>query len=544
MKNNVVDDRDIDNALQTLFDYNFIYRTEVDGETRYGIKTHCFLAFSFEPEFAGEPGHENLRDEITQNNEWKLYIALRYDQSSVYLEPILDALKGEKCRLTPFLFFTAAEYTTSTRVLDLLKDYLGGAVDMVDEDGQTALMAAAYGNPTPNITAWFLENLSKETIFKKDSDGFNALCHALFSNTEPKIVKLLVNDYGFDPNEKMTEAYTRGITPYLVALEANSSLDMCECLIDDMGCDVNRIEYIDPSRFYDPEFDEDLDGHPDADNLKNLRRFIRDNPEEFRNELRRVARTPIVAALNNPNIKIFQAVLSRGADIAMAGRCESMPLLHVAAKIKSNPEYLDVLKSYGCAVHERRDIDGGTALHQAACFNGSLPVFNWLIENDIDINAVDNKGNTPFHIAASLNSSPEVIEWFFEHGADETMETMFDGRKYTAFEAAVRDNPSLHILKVFIDKGADIHNTGDKDMTPLHIAVFYNPNPEIYQWLALRGADLNAPDCDGDTPLHLAVKAKAKDRIQWLLQHGADPGSMNKVGKRALPRHTRFFLGL
>jgi ankyrin repeat protein len=529
MKNNVVDDRDIDNALQMLLDYNFMYRTEADGETKYGIKTHCFLAFSFEPEFAGEPGHENLRDEIMQNNKWKLHIALRYDQSSVYLEPILDALKRENYRLTSFLF-TAAEYTTSARVLDLLKDYLGGAVDMVDEDGETALMAASR-NPTPNITAWFLENLSKEMLFKKDSNGLNALYHAALFNTEPKIAKLLVSDYGFDPYEKITEGDFRGFTPYSLALEANPSLDICKCLIDDLGCDVNRIEHIDVSRLYDPEFDEGLDGHPDAGNLKNFRRFVRNNQKELRNELTRAALIPIVCALNNPNIQIFHAVLSRGVDIATIERHLGIPFFHLAAKIKSNPEYLDMLKSYGCKVHGR-DKFGFTALHHAAFFNSSLPIFNWLVENDIDINAVDNDGDTPFHIAARSNSNPEVIEWFFEQGADETM---VDDLGCTAFERAVRENSSLQILKVFIDKGADIHAADDQGITPLHIAVSCNPNPEIYQWLALRGADINAPDCDGDTPLHLAVKAKTKDRIQWLLQHGADPGIKNRAGKKALP---------
>lgn len=93
--------------------------------------------------------------------------------------------------------------------------------------------------------------------------------------------------------------------------------------------------------------------------------------------------------------------------------------------------------------------------------------------------------------------------------------------------------------------GADIHDTDKNGVTPLHHAVRFR-SPAAVATLLEHGADVNRK-CkrSGSTPLHRAVTASgapgtagrgaaAKDIIELLLRHGADPTIANKQGKKPI----------
>ncbi|MBQ6668483.1 MAG: ankyrin repeat domain-containing protein, partial [Deltaproteobacteria bacterium] len=71
----------------------------------------------------------------------------------------------------------------------------GVDVNARDEDGNTALMAAARQNPSPEVAEMLLH--AGADINAKDNDGWTALMLAAFQNPNPEMVRVLL-DAGAD----------------------------------------------------------------------------------------------------------------------------------------------------------------------------------------------------------------------------------------------------------------------------------------------------------------------------------------------------------
>ena len=77
------------------------------------------------------------------------------------------------------------------------------------------------------------------------------------------------------------------------------------------------------------------------------------------------------------------------------------------------------------------------------------------------------------------------------------------------------------IVKLLLEKGADIETKDSDRQTPLHWAS-YNRHVEVVQLLLKKGADIKAKDSDGRTPLHWASYNRHVEVVQLLLEKGAD----------------------
>jgi ankyrin repeat protein len=494
IKNEKISNEGIGDSLDMLLDYHFIYRTEEAGITKYAIKSHYFLVFAFHPEFAGEYDSEKgkyLRELIMINYKWSLHIALRYDQSSEYVINILKLHKKDKVikEFKQSYLFTAARYSSSAENLKLLKKYLKVKINVPDEDGETAFLRAAGYNPNPEITEWFLNNLNKKAILRKDNDGFNALWYAVLFDAKLEIIKKLIDSGHFNPHEHIKTGLAAGRTLFLLALEGNTNLKICEYFIDELKCDINELFYIDIRKFINNTLiDENLDKEDgEQANLLGLRELIRNNQEEkeVKKQLKKNPHSPVMFALLNPNTKILEKIVSSPRfDPEVVLSTTGTSLLHIAAKIVSRPESLDLLKRHGYDNINEHDKFGLTPFHYTAMNNRSIPIFNWFVDNGADIHEISDEGVAAFGYAVIYNTHPGVIEWFIEQGIDLNLK--------------------------------DKHG-----IPPLHYAVGRNPNPEIYQYLIKNGADINAQDIDGETPLQYARAFKQKDRVKWLKQHGA-----------------------
>jgi ankyrin repeat protein len=510
-------DGDIDRALRDLTDYNFIYTAIEQNETAYALKSLPFLSFMFDPAFAGEydtKEQASLR-EIIMADGWNFYIALKFSQNVSITEPILNYLeKKTGYVINDYRFFTAAEYATHTKNLDLLLSH-GVDIDMRDEDGETAFIRAASDNPRPEILQWFLDN--KADIYKKTKYGLNALHYAAMNTSNPEIIKWLLDKDkgGFDLNVRATGRVEAGMTPFLLALSGNTNPEIVDCFILEHKCNVNTPVTVDGTYLLNEASEEIFDDFEDNDldnsNFKNLRSLVRRYSDvDIRKKLKKSALLPIAVAMHNPNIEAFKKILKHGVDIEQIKKYDEVPLLHSIAMLKSNPEYLELVKQYGGDINER-DSFGVTALYHAAKNNGSIPVFNWFVDNGADLNATCD-GESCFGWAVRLNQKPDVIEWFISQGID--FESP-DEYGVTPFTLAAADNPNPEILSVFLKHGVDINARNEEGNTPLYYVSRYSP---------FRGPAL-------------------KERIKLLLQYGADPDAKNSKGQKALPWRKRLLLG-
>lgn len=88
----------------------------------------------------------------------------------------------------------------------------------------------------------------------------------------------------------------------------------------------------------------------------------------------------------------------------------------------------------------------------------------------------------------------------------------------------------MSVVKLLIDKGADVNAKANHDATPLHEAA-KEGHMELAELLITRGADVNAKETFGETPLHEAVKGAHKEVAKLLAANGADVYAKSLSGR-------------
>ncbi|MDR1491766.1 MAG: ankyrin repeat domain-containing protein [Planctomycetaceae bacterium] len=78
---------------------------------------------------------------------------------------------------------------------------------------------------------------------------------------------------------------------------------------------------------------------------------------------------------------------------------------------------------------------------------------------------------------------------------------------------AAATNPDVNVIKLLVNRGADIHLKNTQGATPLYWAA-KNPNLEVVKFLVEQGADIQANDNGGETPLDYAKHYEIKKILQ------------------------------
>src|SRR5205814_954154 len=79
------------------------------------------------------------------------------------------------------------------------------------------------------------------------------------------------------------------------------------------------------------------------------------------------------------------------------------------------------------------------------------------------------------------------------------------------------------IVKVLLDRGADIKRTTKYGVSVLHATAHHSSTPRtMITFLIENGAVVDSKDIYGSTPLRFATWRKDNDALEVLLEHGAD----------------------
>ena len=193
---------------------------------------------------------------------------------------------------------------------------------------------------------------------------------------------------------------------------------------------------------------------------------------------------------------VLNCLIENGADVNVRSADSKCTPLMTASEV-NDLTVIKFLLEHGADVH-LKDKNGLTSLHYAVIDvpDGLIAceVLKCLLENGADINALTNYNSTPLMLA-SRSCDVNVIKFFLNHGSKN------DGR---ALHFACGRALGLDIMLCLIGNGADVNARGNDNCTPLMTASRSGHVDKI-NVLINHGANLHLQDDNGDTAMHYAV---------------------------------------
>lgn len=149
-----------------------------------------------------------------------------------------------------------------------------------------------------------------------------------------------------------------------------------------------------------------------------------------------------------------------------------------------------------------------------------------LLDHGADAKALTNNNSTPLHIlneycsSGALEAIPELID------AGCPVDDKNENGYTPLLKAAVFQEDPLPIIKLLLEHGADFHATTANGHGIWHKLAYTRASDAIKVFESFpEPFQPNQKDNDGTTPMHL-VCCQTNDvtRLQWMLDHGGDPG--------------------
>lgn len=178
-----------------------------------------------------------------------------------------------------------------------------------------------------------------------------------------------------------------------------------------------------------------------------------------------------------------------------------------------------------------------------ATFSNCFECVKILVENGANINGKDILGKTAlmYSLAKRINLdkesnevflNEEIIKYLLNNGANIEQK---DDYGWTALFYSIEYGVPSIIIKLLLDKGANLKNLSSINNTPLQIAC-KRRNLEIIKLLFDYGAknSINYQDIAGKTALIIASIENKDDIVNFLLENDADPSIKDNDGFTAL----------
>lgn len=166
----------------------------------------------------------------------------------------------------------------------------------------------------------------------------------------------------------------------------------------------------------------------------------------------------------------------------------------------------------------------GVASLAAAAAAGDVEGVNGLAKV-FDVNGRGDRMATPL-LWAFLHQSRQGMLALLRAGADPTLTD--DTGKTVMHYAAACNQPALLDVMLFEGVPVDVRNTVTGE-TPLFNAIAGDRMSQFSALLAA-GADVDAADNAGNRPLHQAAKMNDPIKCMKLLEHGANPVALDRMG--------------
>ena len=386
-------------------------------------------------------------------------------------------------------------------------------------DGNTPLHHAAREGHVETLRA-MLQADPKPDLTVQNKFGSKPL-HQAAVHGHPELIRVLL-DAGAD----IDDTSSQGRTPLQLATSW-SKPNAVEVLLDRSAkMDVTQDE--EPKSIWNahPIFSASINGSKRC--MEHLLRNEADIKIKYK------IGSPLYYAVAEKNLEVARMLLEAGAD--PNEKPENSDLILILAVEGGNIDMVSLLLEYGARVNEENsDSWRNTALSRAAG-TGKEELVRFLIEKGkADVNYYGKYSQPPIYVAA-FTCHAGIVQILIDHEAD--VNVALWGRKWCALHASY-DAPE--VAKLLLENGAEIDRECD-DGTVLFLASLYN-KPDVVKVLLNHkpnppNLEIQRPDDVGDeagmTALSIACKNHHLKIMRLLLEAGANPNHMTKVGSSPL----------
>jgi len=240
-------------------------------------------------------------------------------------------------------------------------------------------------------------------------------------------------------------------------------------------------------------------------------------PEEQASADGREARdTPLYWAIEANSMDLVKVLIEAGADV------NAGPWSPLCVATRANN--MDLVK---LLVEAGGDVNAGgwTALCVAVTQNNRA-IADYLIDHGANVNVQSPQGWSALCQTINVSDSVEMADLLIARGAD------MNAGYWPPITSAVREK-RIDLLRLFLQRGADVNNTDRWEYTPLYFAV-HNDDLNYLKVLISGGADLDMKQPGGETALMSGAVAGRTEAVRLLLEAGADVNARNDRGQTAL----------
>jgi len=165
--------------------------------------------------------------------------------------------------------------------------------------------------------------------------------------------------------------------------------------------------------------------------------------------------------------------------------------------------------------------------------DGQYELVKSLIAQGTPVDQVENIRTPTALISVIMKNDSHIAEYLILHGAN--VNSVHPGTQCSALQLAAgspNNKPSLNIVKLLVEKGANINLNGNYCGPPIMEASMAG-HLDIVQFLHQKNADINLQK-DTSYALYEAIINGHEDIAQWLLENGANPNLVTTDGSTAI----------
>lgn len=408
-----------------------------------------------------------------------------------------------------------------------------------------------FWKTNPNIKTIDKKITEGNNVSELNSNAFDGVVYAILEKTDNKTIKHLLSKKGNGVNKKTHDART-----YIFWASYSNNLELMKYLVS-KGAKTNLV---------DSHGNTVLNFTATTGQLnKKLYEYLFKMGANIKTEKNHSgANALLLIAPYTKNLSLIEYLTSNGASLqdkdnagngifeyaAKGGNISFLKLLlKNGAKIGNNSmvfasqglrrqkntlETYKSLENLGAKINVV-DNKGRNPLHSIAYSGKNIAIYNYFIDEGVDVNLQDNSGDSPFMNASNSNTL-EVVKFLSKHVKDFDLK---DENGHSALSMAVNRN-SLDVIEFLLEKGANIHTTDLNKNTLSYYLInnFSAKKPKSFEdklkMLEKNGLIVHQVQNAGNTLLHIATERNNLDLLKRLASFNMDVNVQNEEGLTAL----------